>query len=352
MIYFEPYHSWSGHYAQYIGELATNTDSIVKNSSADNGIFKKKPTNGLLFTYSRFHNCFVCLLKLLFFIFKNRKNLECRKVHLIDFEPLSTLVFLPFLVFFKVKIICTVHSVQAKNINNFVLNIFARIQKLCLFIFLKYSNSTVVVHNETHLNLLLLKVPEIKNRAFVINYPCPIVSDDVKARVALRSSHLLVAGIMRVDKGIFDFLDSASNNIKLLSSISLLGLIEDKRILKYTGFLNSYKDEYIDYTELRENYLKVPFLLIPYGEDYTGGAGPLMDAMSHGLPVIVSSNITLKKFVKKNNVGLVYSNVDDILDMINSVSDFEYNSMSKNAIEFAKNNCWKDFRSKYDEEVY
>ena len=51
-----------------------------------------------------------------------------------------------------------------------------------------------------------------------------------------------------------------------------------------------------------------------------------------GLPVIISADISTASFIKKENVGVVIQSLNDLPDVLNNISNDEYEVLRKNAL--------------------
>ncbi|PIO80414.1 hypothetical protein BSQ38_01495 [Pediococcus damnosus] len=57
--------------------------------------------------------------------------------------------------------------------------------------------------------------------------------------------------------------------------------------------------------------------------------------LSSGIPVIIWKDAAIAGFIKKNHVGLIVNSLNDIDEIINAISDDEYNQMRKNTLKIA-----------------
>lgn len=346
----EPYLFWKGHYRQYFENLLGKKDTKYiycneKNMSYGSSIFikysnYKYESSFLSFIMSRILNSF----KALNYLNKNIKSNDT--VYFLEFEPFSALYFSIVNKNKKIKIIQTIHSVDRMKYSNRVKDLISRIQR---FLFkksihaLNKFNTTFVVHYEYHydaLNNIIGDDAKIK----IIDYPSPDVQIENAQSLANQKS-LLIFGLVREDKGIYEFLEKAkAMNFK----ITIAGKILDQRVKKFEkDFV--FIDKFINKDELNQLYESHDFALIPYGNDYTGGAGPLKDAFAYGKPVVVSNHKVFNRLVLSNNLGIVFNNTNDLQKKVDAIDNDLYQNLSKNCIKYAKNNTWLAMRKHYFE---
>ncbi|MEH6457518.1 MAG: glycosyltransferase [Cocleimonas sp.] len=354
----QPYYSWNGHYKQYynnlllgkgvkgvaIGNKEANVNDVQLN-------LRLKANQGDFFWFSIFRlfnsfaGHFLLISKLI--LLKRKFN-----VHLIEFEPVSFLVFSPFYYLLKInKFIITIHSIEPSCSNNYLKNLIILFQRKIYFFaigFVNYFfNVNFVVHSQYHYSAFKKKYPISK--VSLIEYPSPNILG--VNRINPRGSEkikLLFFGIVRQDKGLFEFMEELNVVGSECFEVRVVGKVQDRRVLKFVMKGVEFLDFYISDEEMKKEFIDADFLLLPYPSTYAGGAGPLKDAFSFGLPVICKNTPFFNSYNIENNYGIVYDDISEIdLKLPKAIASYE--KSVQNSIEFAKNNTWEAMRYKYEE---
>lgn len=338
----QPYHFWEGHFGPYFNNL------IVESSrhkflycGADkfnySNVIQLRPydNNCEISFWNKIKCRIINNFKVLQYLTKNTKNGDM--VHFIEFEPITYLYFYFFNRNKKLLIIQTIHSIERIKYNSKIKDSISRLQRKIFNIALykaKKLDTYFVVHYPFHKRQLSELINE--NKINLIHYPCPILK--VSQPKKLRNSKLLIFGIVREDKGIYEFLETIQNQTSL--SVTIAGKIMDKRVNEFKNLSHlKFIDKYLEEQEVDDLFETHDFLVLPYGEKYTGGAGPLKDSFAYGTPVITSTHKVFQDIVKEYNVGLMLDNFNNLDDILKFLHKEDYVIMSKNCMNFS---------SKYD----
>lgn len=351
-IIIQPYYFWKGHYKRYFKALVKNNSGICVGAKdkklKKNNIYFLKPLfsnyekNGCYFLFSRLFNS----LKVLFFLFSKfffkKKN---KSFHFIDFEPVTFILLIILNIFFRKKLIFTVHSTKFANRKNLIINFLAISQKFFLVIFFlisNFSNCVFVVHKKE--DKLFIKKFYFKKKLFIFDYPCEYFQ--IKPKKKKKNNTLIIFGQIRKDKNFLDFFKKY-NALKYLTII-IIGKFYDKEFYKYIiGKKNiNVINKFYNDKELKKHIDCANYSLFPYAKNYTGSVGPLKESLSYGCPVICSNNKFFKDFLKKNKVGFLFGK--NTLSKINKLKSNEYLNLSKNCLLYAKKNNWNSLEKKYD----
>lgn len=340
-IILQPYYHWGrGHYKKYADSLLTEGDLLITSSL--------RPVTKTMIEYYllRVLCMSICMLKLIFFYTKSKK---VDVLFINEAEPISLFFFSPFFLFRSHNISLTLHAVD-KNGTNFFDSILVFLQRKVMFSFLKMASYCegfrIFVHTETHKKLALKKFYLTSNKVFVIEYPCP-----EPVSLDRTGSGLLLFGAVRSDKSMADFIHNLISYGYKGIDVYIVGKISDEKVLRLVNtapdFIH-FIDKYVTEDELL-NYAKVTkYFLVPYGSDYTGGAGPIKDAASFGRPVLSTAIPIFRELALiDDNYSLNFRDVPDLYCMINRIDDEQYDILSRNAVAYAKDNNWCNFRFKY-----
>jgi hypothetical protein len=344
----QPYLYWKGHYKQYFENLLEheNTKYIYceeKDLKYKNSIF----IQNVKFDYQNSFMGFILsrIINSVKVIYKLNKTVQSNEtIYFLEFEPFSSLYFCLKNRNKKLTIIQTIHSVERIKYKNKIKNLISIIQRGIYRIAINEINkfnTIFIVHYKYHkikLNQLGKNSLDIQ----IIDYPAPDIKVSNIKKLSDKKS-LLIFGLVREDKGIYNFL----KNIEHLDlNITIAGKIIDSRVKEFKNKFHII-DKFLSILEIDDLFEKHDFALIPYGEDYTGGAGPLKDSFAYATPVITSNNKIFSDLVIENNVGKVYDQEVDIINILCSMSEKEYMLMSENCIKLAKKTSWGSMRKKY-----
>ncbi len=156
---------------------------------------------------------------------------------------------------------------------------------------------------------------------------------------------MLVAGQVRKDKNYEKIIHKAiKDNFKITIAGSVMYNFNYWKKL-HTIRKITLINKFINKKNLEKLVAENDFILLPYGKNYSGSAGPLKDSLSYGQPVICSNLKQFRSFLSKHKVGYLYtSNLKNRLGKMNSK---EYNLMRKNCIVYSRENNFENFRSKH-----
>jgi glycosyltransferase involved in cell wall biosynthesis len=344
----EPYVFWKGHYRQYFENLLGKENTLYVYCSAtdrdyDNSKYLKfadydYEKNFLSFIFSRISNSYRAIK------YVNNKIQNNDTVYFLEFEPFSALLFSIFNKNMKIRIIQTVHSVERLKYANKFKDIISQLQRFVFkksLIMLNKFDTTFVVHYKYHHDALENFFPDKKNIK-IIDYPSPDVKIETIQPLSPNKS-LLIFGLVREDKGIYEFLKEVKG--KGLE-ITVAGKVLDSRVYEFKDSFH-FIDRFIEDDEIAKLYETHDFALIPYWKDYTGGAGPLKDALSYGKPVFVSKHRVFEDLVSINNLGFIYKDIGDLQRKLYAINNDTYEEISQNCLTYAKRNTWTDMRNKY-----
>jgi len=356
MIVVQQYYFMPGHYRKYADALVHQANhQFVYSSSEDLAIpgsvfvrsYERDGSGAVYCLLTRIVNSFRCYKVSANLLRQNPKA----EVHIVELEPVTFI--LNFFRHLKRIRVVTVHSVRPTKSNSGLFNILAAIQKKIFVLSIRslssFSNCVFVVHSKMHKEELKKIVPKLpKERLQIVNYPCDYPRFENGKKV--RSKKLLIFGLLRADKGIYEFLAQFKNLTNNGYSIDVAGRLMDNRILEFEGINNiNIINKYLLPEELDRLFLAADFVVLPYPQSYAGGAGPLKDSFSVGKPVCCSRIALFSEVIEESQAGLLFDTAEQMMQRLTEMSEEEYYQMADNALGYAKSYDWSYMRKSYEE---
>ena len=339
MILIQPYYFWKGHYKKYCDALSKNCIKIRAGKEVK-AYFKNYNKNFIHYSLSRIMNNIVCILFLLRIIIK-KKNIST--VHFLEFEPLSFLFFLFINLFFRKKIIVTIHATKINSSSiPYLVKLFQRLIFYSNILILNVFKCKLVVHKKIDkVNLKNFFYKEI----IILDYPSEKLNSP-NTKKYKKNFKLLIFGQIRKDKGIENFFRNNAINKKF--EITLAGEVENINFWKNLSKKRNIKiyNKFISNKFLKKLILSHDFNFLPYSKFYTGSAGPLKLSMSFGQPVVCSNIPIFREFINKNDVGFLYS--ENIFKKLLSLKKNQYKKMSYNCMKYCLSNNFDNFYNRYN----
>lgn len=313
---FQPYYNYEGHFRHYTQAIINidKNNSHLCLSEKKQATLKSVPCVSvrLKYLYFKFALPYLC--------YKNLR-VNCKIIHVIEFEPLSF-----FLHFFKVikykKIIITLHSCSSNaSVDNGISLLKYIYRKLALgvlkyFIFIK-KNVKIVVHYKYHKEILVSN--GIKSKYItVINYPClRLLTNPPKSPF----EKVVIFGNLRSDKDPMDILECCKPFCKKLI---IAGRIDDDLYIKIKKFGFTIENTYLTKHRLVQILNQCSYVLLPYGKKYSGGAGILMDSIGAHRPVIAPNYGIFREIVGGYKTGILFDNPKSIYKKTKNQKPFDY----------------------------
>jgi glycosyltransferase involved in cell wall biosynthesis len=353
LIIVQQYLSWKGHYRQYFENLhhvkykvlyVSNNPEIYENAKWIKSDFvSEKPFTIQQKIKGRFLNSYK--------IFKYLSSASFDVIHLIEFEPLTYLLFANKLSK-NARFLITIHSSDKLHFSNWFNNWISGLQRRILNLALNKavrSGAIFVTHYHCHKESIIGTIGEqFRNRVNVIEYPAPNPDSD-KIKIPSQQNGVLtkylIYGQIREDKGIYEFLQNEST--KELK-ITIAGKILDQRILEFSDRTNlTIIDKFLDESEILDLVKNHDFMLLPYPPQYTNGAGTFKDSLAKAMPVVCSSIPIFQEIITKHQVGILFDHPSEIVKKVGKLSSSEYEEISKNCLRYAYTYDWKYMKNEY-----
>ena len=346
MIYIQPYYFWEGHYKLYTDSLfKKKKDFLICQSDKQFRrlkVIQQKPlvknykSNIFLFILSRITNYLFCI----FILFKRKDILSKNKIHFLEFEPISIFLFLAINIFFRIKFIITIHSTNFYSKKNSLLFLIQRSIFYLNLIILNLFECKIIVHkkqDQVNINRFF------KGKIYIIDYPSP-KNKFIKKKYRGDKS-LLIFGQVRDDKDMISSVKKAINdNFKITIAGKVVTKDEFWKNLKRKKKINII-DKFISNKTLENLIKKNDFILLPYGNNYGGSAGPLKDSLSFGQPVICSNIKQFALFLNKNDVGFLQNK--KLKYKLDKIDKKKYNILQQNCKSYASKNNFNNFLIKH-----
>jgi glycosyltransferase involved in cell wall biosynthesis len=138
----------------------------------------------------------------------------------------------------------------------------------------------------------------------------------------------VVVGILRKDKSILDLVE-----YDYFDDLKIIGKVVDRNLFKYSDLI---ENRYLSRMEYFEVIAGAQVLVVPYAEKYFGGAGPVMDAITAGTPILMNSKCYLSSWVVENEFGRLYD------------TGMLHKEFNKARIQFTESYCKKLYKKGQD----
>lgn len=337
-VIVQPYMAFKGHFSRYTSNLRESFDTVIFSSLADN------LDNGSLDVPSSTNWKAFLRWKVL-----HALNAYCRipyrssVLHIVDFEPVAAIFALPRIVSAK-KLIVTLHAVSAAVSKRGTRGVGARAHKVLTLALLRLlvltRSAQVVVHYETQRKKLL---GAGFSAAHLHTIPYPTTWFDTHVEKLAKGS-LLVFGSLRLDKDPLEILRAVA---RAGLRVTMAGRIDPTLMQDVAKLGFKIIDRHVSEEELTELLSEAEYVLLPYGPQYSGGAGPMKDAIGGGRPVIAPDYPLFREIVSDSGVGLLFVHPEDIQTMLQGVSLPLYERMLKNTEKYRKTYTWSYMREEY-----
>jgi len=338
-VLVQPYAAYKGHFSRYMSNLRRTFDTVIRSACAGNA------GDGSLDVPSTAEWKAFLRWKVLHALDTYRRiPYRAKVLHIVDFEPSAALVALPRIVSAR-KLIVTLHAVTAATSHRGTMGLGARAHKELTLAMLRLLIATgraqVVVHYEAQRTTLLeAGFPA----AQVHTIPYPITWFDTRLD-ALKPGNLLVFGSLRLDKDPLDILRAVARSGL---QVTVAGRV-DPALAQEVGKLGfKIIDRHVSEEELTTLFSETEYVLLPYGPRYTGGAGPMKDAIGSGRPVIAPDYPLFREIASGAGVGLLFARPEDIQELVRNVSAPMYERMLANTEKYRQTYTWDYMRTAYE----
>lgn len=338
LVLVQPYMAYKGHFSRYTSNLRETFDTVIFSNLAgnldDGSLDVPSSANWKAFLHWKLLHALNAYRRIPY-----RSNV----LHIVDFEPLAAILAIPRIVSAK-KLIVTLHAVKAGVSKPGTMSVGARVHKVLTLAMLRLliltRRAQVVVHYETQRKTLLgAGFPSTQ----VHTIPYPITWFDTHVDKLARGN-LLVFGSLRFDKDPLDILRAVARS---RLRVTVAGRV-DPILMQDVGKLGfKIIDRHVSEEELTELLSEAEYVLLPYGPKYSGGAGPMKDAIGGGRPVIAPNYPLFREIVSDAGVGLLFDRPEDIQTMLQGVSLPMYERMLENTEKYRKTCTWRHMREAY-----
>lgn len=185
--------------------------------------------------------------------------------------------------------------------------------------------------------------------------PAPLAPDASEVHDKTR---VLLVGLQSKRKGIEDFtrLLQARPNLKERFQFVLCGSLvaeseplRPKLVAARKAGLLEWVDEYLPEAEIQRRYSETDYVLLPYARDFESSSGVMANAARSGKPIIATDHGCVGYRVQRFGMGFVYpsANIAKMAEVLFSLprpSEPEYQGLSTNCINYARNNSVDEFQ--------
>jgi glycosyltransferase involved in cell wall biosynthesis len=180
-----------------------------------------------------------------------------------------------------------------------------------------------------------------------------------KFNLTPNSRILLMLGTISYEHGIDDFLKIVEGYKGDLIFV-IHGWVTHTEILKKIQNNSQYKkrlffsDEIVSFDDKKKLFNSATIGYVNFSSNEinyyygAGSAGKLYDFMMAGIPILANNIFGMKEIIEKDNIGCIYSNIDEVSQKINYVLE-NYNLLSDNALKtFDKYNFEKSLKNAFE----
>jgi glycosyltransferase involved in cell wall biosynthesis len=337
-VLVQPYMAYKGHFSRYTSNLREAFDTVIFSSLADN------LDNGSLDVPSSANWKAFLRWKVLHALNAYRRiPYRSSVLHIVDFEPVAAIIALPRLASAK-KLIVTLHAVTAAVSKRGTMGVAAHAHKVLTLAMLRLllltRRAQIVVHYENQ-RKTLLEAGFTATQVQTIPYPITWFDTHVDK---LTKGSLLVFGSLRLDKDPLNILRAvARSGLR----VTVAGRVDPVLMQDVGKFGFKIIDRHVSEEELTELFSEAEYVLLPYGPQYSGGAGPMKDAIGGGRPVIAPDYPLFREIVSDAGVGLLFVHPEDIQTLLQGVSLPMYERMLENTEKYRMTYTWSYMREAY-----
>ncbi|MFC3725785.1 glycosyltransferase [Neoaquamicrobium sediminum] len=201
-------------------------------------------------------------------------------------------------------------------------------------------------------------------RSFLVQLPDPPPRHVAPAlsKAAANETHdktrVLLVGRQSKRKGIEDFarLLRVRPNLGERFQFVLCGSLVDEsehlrpqlEAARKAGLLE-WVDEYLPEAEIQRRYDETDYVLLPYARDFESSSGVMANAARAGTPIIATDHGCVGYRVQSFSMGYVYPSANiarmaDVLFSLPRPSEPDYQRLSANCINYARNNSIDEFQ--------
>ncbi len=339
-VLVQPYAAYKGHFSRYTSNLRRTFDAEIRSTRAGNA------DDGSLDVPSAANWKSFLRWKVLHALDAySRIPYRAEVLHIVDFEPVAALLALPRIVSAR-KLIVTLHSVTAATSHRHAMGLGARAHKAVTLAMLRLLIATgrraqVAVHYEAQ-RTTLLEVGFPATRVHTIPYPITWFDTHLDA---IKPGNLLVFGSLRLDKDPLCILQAVAH---AGLQVTVAGRVDSTLVQDVSRLGFKIINRHVSEEELATLFSEAEYVLLPYGPRYTGGAGPMKDAIGSGRPVIAPDYPLFREIVSGAGVGLLFARPEDVQALISGVSASAYQEMLVNTEQYRRKYTWDYMRAEYD----
>jgi glycosyltransferase involved in cell wall biosynthesis len=276
---------------------------------------------------------------------------SCKVHHILDIDSLYASGKFPIPLPAGVSLVGTIHHMPENRMKLGQLKRFAS------------SFAMIIVHSPYMENILHhLDI----NNCRVIDYPV-FHTVEKKPVDVLRTKHgidqnrivLSALGGTRRDKGLDIFLralqflpQSVRKRVQILvaGSENYYKRLMIERELQKAGVDYKLHLDFLD-DEVYEEYISLSdAIVLPYRKYFTGNSGPMVEAVSRGIPVICPSEGNLGYLASENNLGITFS-IENVKSLSSAIKKFVENgyTQSRKSREYAEKLKLERFLQRHEE---
>ena len=278
------------------------------------------------------------------FSFKDADIYHCNDLNSLPLGILAKFIFNP-----KAKIVYDAHEYEIERTGmSKSTRLFAHLLEGIL---IKFADLIITVSDSIANEYA--KLYKIKKPTLVLNCPNykPIKKFDLfREELSIRKDQkiFIYQGGLSKDRGLDKLLDYFSSLKDDKKVIVFMGYGPMEKEIKQSKSPNIYFHNAVSGSELLKYTSSADYGVFVYENNckniYYCLPNKLFEFLHAGLPVIVANLYELSSFVKSNDIGVVAESTsrESLQKAINEIENIDYQKMSQNALNLAKDYCWEN----------
>jgi glycosyltransferase involved in cell wall biosynthesis len=287
------------------------------------------------------------LLQIFIFLFKEKPDV----IHIITIERFVIPILL-LNIFFKAKIVSTLHGIIAREISHVKMNHLDRFKELLLERLVLSKSNLLVVLSENHLNSLSEYYKLDRDKYCIV----PHGADNILTQQSVKKEFndlkiVYYSSNLQNGKAVEDF-EFILNNIQSPVNIEVfvLGIIS-RLIITNPKIEVSYMQK-LSSSEM-QNFLLDKNIYI--NTNYFDSFSLLtLECMASGMVVIVSEKVGMSEHIQNGVNGFKYNpeNITEVVSLLNNLNNYSHNyqEISKNAKKITEELNWMNISKLYLQE--
>ncbi len=259
--------------------------------------------------------------------------------------------------FFLFYLICFLCRVSGKKIVFILHNKFSHSKsrlflKKRLFRSVISFSSQILTHSGEGIRFIQEKYPSAEKKVFFLHHP--VGSNEIKKGPDEKKMDLLLWGTMSRYKGVDRFIEYATRaGIDRNHRILIAGKFNPEEFFREIEPVKGeirIRNEYVPDDELEDLILSSKYILFTYIANSVLSSGALMKSLEYESMIIAPCTGAFRDLANEKII-LCYSSIDQLDELLNSISDKTIEEMNRNKLVFLQENSWEKFSARFIEKI-